>query len=124
LGWTVTGVPGFDFGSGVKVEPIVVRRTEDGGATWTTASRPRKWLADTSLHFGDRDHGWAVWQASQARTHSRFDAVYRTSDGGHSWRAVAAIGIHRANDAWAGTESSGVLWRTTDGGRPWLLGRR
>src|SRR5207244_12362018 len=59
-GWTATGVRGYDYGSGIRPGPLLIRRTDDSGATWRTVFRTTKWLPDTRLHFTDGRQGWAV----------------------------------------------------------------
>jgi photosystem II stability/assembly factor-like uncharacterized protein len=124
-GWTATGVPGYDYGTGIRPGPLVIRRTDDGGATWRTVYRSTKWLADTRLHFTDGRRGWAVSQASAEGAHAHFSAVHRTVDGGRTWRAVHEAALPTAfagpEAAWAGDEAGGLLWRTTDAGRSWRL---
>lgn len=132
-GWAASGSRGYDYGSGIKLGPLVIRRTDDGGATWTTvyrttmslSGRTTKWLADTRLHFTDKRHGWAVSQASEDQAHAHFSAVYRTTDGGRSWQTVHYPALPTAfagpAAAWAGDKAHGLLWQTTDDGRSWHL---
>ena len=105
IGKIRTGVVGFDFESGGRPGPLLVRRTDDGGASWTTVYRPHRWLEDTNLHFSDRRRGWAVSEATSVGSHSRFDALYRTLDGGRSWHSLAyplePTDFAGPNTAWA-----------------------
>lgn len=124
-GWAATGVRGYDYGSGIRPGPLLIRRTDDGGGTWTTVYRSTRWLADTRLHFTDGRHGWAVSLASAEGEHAQFSAVHRTVDGGRTWRAVHDAALPTAfggpEAAWAGDVAGGLLWQTTDGGRSWRL---
>jgi photosystem II stability/assembly factor-like uncharacterized protein len=125
IGWAATGIRGYDEGSGTPRGRLLIRRTDDGGTTWTTVFRSRRWLADTRLHFTDTRNGWAVSQESAEGAHAHFSLVRRTADGGRTWRAVRYPALPTAFEgtasAWAGDSSSGLLWRTTDGGRAWSL---
>jgi photosystem II stability/assembly factor-like uncharacterized protein len=124
-GWTATGIRDYDYGTGIRPGPLVIRRTDDGGATWRTVYRSTKWLADTRLHFTDGRRGWAVSQASAEGAHAHFTAVHRTVDGGRTWRAVHDAALPTAfvgpEAAWAGEAADGLLWWTTDGGNSWRL---
>jgi photosystem II stability/assembly factor-like uncharacterized protein len=125
-GWAATGVRDYDYGSELEAGPVLIRRTDDGGATWRTVSRVTRWqLPDTRLHFADSRHGWAVSRATQAGAHAHFSSLHRTVDGGRSWSVVRYPALPSAfsgaNAAWAGDEAGGQLWRTTDSGRSWQL---
>jgi len=66
-GWTV-------FSSSETTRTLLA--TRDGGVTWTVAG-PTPFVG--RLHFTDPSTGWGV---------NRRGALYRTTDGGHTWRVV------------------------------------
>lgn len=93
-----------------------VYRTSDGGSTWST-------LKDTSgyvrrIHFSDRDNGWGVgWRS-----------IRKSTDGGSSWKAVAAdttvgysgVFFVNASTGWVARDD-GRLIQTRDGGLSWKV---
>ena len=109
--------------------------TTNFGRTFTSIG-PLRTAQDTepdSIFFLDRDHGWFTTfnPASLAET------LYRTSDGGRTWRSAAAPGHNDAGgatdslqfltpklgyltDVWP-TAPAEFLYRTTDGGATWHL---
>lgn len=101
--------------------PIILR-TVDGGESWEVHRTPRGLWA---LSFVDSVHGWA--------TTSTF-TVLRTTDGGISWESLFTAQADIGTDAISFVDSthgwifgnefyqggiSGVIYRTTDGGRTW-----
>ncbi|MEV4054656.1 hypothetical protein AB0J55_25965 [Amycolatopsis sp. NPDC049688] len=62
-----------------------LHHTADGGRTWTTLALSDRGLALTDLDFPGRDTGVVVDGQPDADGGS---AVYRTTDGGHTWREL------------------------------------
>ncbi|MBB6678965.1 WD40/YVTN/BNR-like repeat-containing protein [Cohnella lubricantis] len=104
--------------------------TTDGGQTWKKLSVPNGVIGD--VYFHDANNGWAVQSA---------DGEYRflhTADQGKTWKTVMkrasdivpAASVIRStgkNDAWIEvigdsgmSQTSYVLFHTTDGGKTWL----
>lgn len=117
-GWLAATGGTFDNGG--------ISHTTDGGATWMRQST----FPATSLHFLDRNRGWAVGPGS---------AVQRTTDGGTTWQALSqrtadialeavqfidgntgfAVGEgDRDWDKWCSSNWTYFL-RTTDAGATW-----
>ena len=121
-GWAVTGIP-YDGNDTPFNEAgrLLIRFTDDGGASWMTVYRGPSWPVDTRLYFTDPRHGWAVsLETSQGFKH---DSVHRTVNAGRVWRTVRYPLLPSTftgpETAWAGEEAGGVLEHTTDGGRSW-----
>ena len=121
-GWLATTGGTFNNGG--------IYHTTDGGATWMRQST----FPATSLHFLDRNRGWAVGPGS---------AVQRTTDGGATWQALSpqtadialeavqfiggntgfAVGEgDRDWDKWCSSSWTYFL-RTTDAGATWTRTR-
>ena len=96
----------------------VIRRSEDGGDTWETLHEGR-WLSLARVAFSDAGHGWAV--SHECDQGFGFDALHVTT--GRTWRSRSFPALPSAfagsRFAWAGTETDGVVWRTSDSGRTW-----
>jgi len=102
-----------------------IARTTDKGHTWSTAlgAGSASLAGVTDFHFVDAMHGWAV-----APFGSGVGTVFRTSDGGLTWQAVAATASSqgffaiRFADALRGVVvgPSGVALATSDGGATWV----
>ncbi len=118
----------------------VVARTTDGGATWVNLPIEQAGLrvaALNSMHFIDKDHGWAAGLDSTGA-----GIVLRTVDGGASWTGAKVgfpqvpvpIFFNDPNKGWLGgstpqseDEPEGgpsSLLSTTDGGATWQAQRR
>jgi photosystem II stability/assembly factor-like uncharacterized protein len=112
--------------------------TQDGGQSWNDITPPR--LARnlyTKVYFLNARSGWV---AGRSRGLPRNVSVFRTDDGGESWRRSAIRGsipdpatpgppslfFTDAKHGWdhqdTGSHSGfykGIIFRTTDGGRSW-----
>jgi photosystem II stability/assembly factor-like uncharacterized protein len=106
--------------------------TSDGGATWSALSTLSFAPGGASLVFSDPEHGWAV-------TGPTFDAIgnlsspgsalYRTTDGGHSWTPAPGLPTNgefqvptffNAEDGVVfDLDPSPVVFVTSDGGSRW-----
>jgi photosystem II stability/assembly factor-like uncharacterized protein len=143
-GWAATGFsPYASVGEARATGRLLIRFTDDGGASWSTvyrgphetvAAQNGSWPIDTQLHFTDPQHGWAVsTETDQGFEH---DSVHRTVDGGRVWRAVdypsctsplcdeggsLPSTFTGPGTAWAGEAGGGLLEHTSDGGRSWQL---
>jgi photosystem II stability/assembly factor-like uncharacterized protein len=113
--------------------PSVLRRSDNGGATWTTVARDRK-RAAIRVHFSDRRHGTLVEQIDRPAQQRRLMLLASTTDGGHTWarHGLPAQGVDAevyatpsptivGRDVWVGHTRAGVVWHTHDGGRRWAL---
>jgi photosystem II stability/assembly factor-like uncharacterized protein len=69
--------------------PARILRTADGGSTWSRAATPRGATFVSWLRFVNANVGYAFVQTNwNARIEIQNGAVWRTSDGGASWRHV------------------------------------
>jgi len=117
-GWALTwrvGIP--PFGTDIL-------ETRDGGTTWALRDYPEENVFLNAIHFSDSLRG-------RVGGHSR--PMAETSDGGASWTTSNVTGNcgvfppfqflfydHNLGFANGGhVDISGVIWRTTDGGRDW-----
>jgi photosystem II stability/assembly factor-like uncharacterized protein len=121
--------------------PGVIRRTIDGGESWSVQWRS-KGYGILEAAFSDAESGFVVDQRWYPGTSGGYvcPRARATEDGGRTWslRALpystrgacmdAAGGGSRlptafvgARYAWAGDEGGGVVWRTTDGGITWRV---
>ena len=128
-GYAATGLRAYDLGAVSDNLPLlVIKRTDDGGATWRTVYRISNslhaWPADTRLHFSDPAHGWA--ESSELNQGFEFDTLHRTSDGGRTWTTVRypalSFAFTHGDRAWAGADQA--IWRTADFGRSWRVSIR
>lgn len=126
---------------------LSVCRTTDGGAHWRVASlKPATGGSNQYIDFANRlDGGMLV--VSDPASHQMEKAVYRTTDGGRSWRLMSyasmrgrstpgalsnvdfptGLTVRTATDFWTATDGSlgptMPLYHSTDGGRTWRLVR-
>lgn len=110
--WFIDGMNGWVVGPYMPI-----RRTIDGGSTWTALAGPphSKWLFKTV--FSDTGNGWALGDAG---------VLYHTVDGGSSWAPLALDGIGpvidmsfpNAVDGWVSGWWGGI-YTTKDGGTSW-----
>jgi photosystem II stability/assembly factor-like uncharacterized protein len=103
----------------------VVLASADGGATWERqGSGP--FLNFMDIVFADRHHGWAVGDDPMTQS----VAIYRTVDGGATWRPClernydrpfSAVACTDAKHVWAihCSNGTGIIWRSSDGGKTW-----
>jgi photosystem II stability/assembly factor-like uncharacterized protein len=116
IGWVLVERQPHDF---------VVLHTSDAGDTWVQQLAGHDAEMSEYLHFFDASNGVVAILGTQA-------ALYRTSNGGHTWMRQAltnADGFALAADfidadhgwllAQASTEGEALL-RTVDGGRTWV----
>jgi photosystem II stability/assembly factor-like uncharacterized protein len=111
--------------------PSVLRRSGDGGVTWTTVARDRR-RAAVRVHFEDRRRGSLV-EYAPGGFGSLLTLLASTSDGGRTWTRHGIPAQPRRDTpadfpvafagrrAWAGHDLSGVVWHTSDAGRSWRL---
>lgn len=93
----------------------VLRRTTNGGATWTAIVRDAAPNHFRGLAFGDANNLWAVGTAG---------IIASSMDGGTTWSSQAAptstplngVWFVNATTGWA-VGDGGVLLKTTTGGR-------
>ncbi len=111
----------------------------DHGTIWHTQNGGEIWRLQQSnvvcplstVHFVDRQHGWAAGGEAIPLTHSSKGTILHTSDGGQNWKEIDGLllpwitGIH-FSDSKSGLavgESSAMYptgaWSTNDGGRTW-----
>ena len=109
----------------VHANPIV-RRTADGGATWTPVRLSRTKGTTNAVSFVGARRGWAVTWGPPSR-------IFRTTDGGRTWqrqwttaRYLSLVDVSFVDrlHGWAigGSTTFGGLCRvlsTNDGGRTW-----
>lgn len=73
------GVPPLDIAGGL-VRGVVLH-TKDGGQSWREAQAGGREPFFSGIHFADARHGWLLGR----------DAIYRTEDGGATWRPVLQL---------------------------------
>jgi len=105
-------------------------RTGDSGGRWQDVTPPLKLVLVSSSFFLGRD---AAWIEGSTRFESRTEPLFRTLNGGRSWRRLATVPADcqldfvDQRDGWcavigAAMGSSTVrLYRTFDGGSTWTL---
>ncbi len=122
---------------GWKVSGNNLSATRDAGRSWQDITPPSSQASCCAVFFVDRMHGWAggAWSAS-----SRTLKIYRTPDGGATWRKVGEAGptssspccptldfvdqqngwlIYQDSSRDGTARTAGWLQRTTDGGATW-----
>lgn len=125
LGWAVDVQV-----SGTTTRSVVVSRTTDGGATWTSVTLPwqDEGLANlVQLQFVNATHGFFIVGLRET-TSRRPGFLFSTTDGGATWTKLSvpyggAIRFSSANDGWL--VGGGVNYArnafsvTHDGGHTW-----
>jgi photosystem II stability/assembly factor-like uncharacterized protein len=117
------------------VEPSrsVLRRSDDGGAAWTTVARERA-REPFRVQFADRRHGALVESVDGPGAQVGHELLATTTDGGRTWGrhglpadsldpddTVTPTPAILGRDVWIGHTRSGVVWHTDDGGLRWTL---
>lgn len=104
--------------------PLELRRTVDGGLTWTTLRLP-----DPQVYFAafsDARHGWLLAGAYQ--TQITTSSLYATDDAGDSWQRLPEpplgsirMSFRSPEEGWLWTfnQSSHFLNLSRDGGQSW-----
>jgi len=106
----------FSPTEGVLAVGGLIRKTMDGGATWTTI--PTESNLIHSICFLSKNIGWVG---------TTDGLIYKTTNGGASWVSQQAFNnfqinsffFQGANNGWAATE--GKLLKTTNGGQNWSV---
>ena len=117
--------------------PPHTRLSDDGGHTWRTLIDPRRFAGFGLPDFPDAQHGWWLERPpADFRTPAPI-TLWRTSDGGRSWRRLAASGLPetgfpgqrvfveplRGALIFTFPDSSRSWLATTDGGASWQVVR-
>jgi len=124
----LTSVDFISAADGWAVGTTTLLATTDGGAHW--AKLPEPCALIRSVHFISPSTGFAIAGGSQIAgpgpaSPLHGGVVLTSSDGGRSWRAVAApansqtVCFNDSRDGWVG--AGGQLYRTSDGGRHWMV---
>ncbi|MGQ9535021.1 MAG: YCF48-related protein [bacterium] len=108
-----------------------IRRTTNGGTTWTTQSAPVSGSLK-SIHFINASEGWIVGGDYDSITGQGINGlILHTTNGGSSWTAQVSnapyqfFGVHFIDNSngwvcgYKDTTSPGVFFRTTNGGNDW-----
>src|SRR3989440_7656842 len=107
----------------------VLRRTSDGGRTWSNLPALTPTATVASWSFADVDHGWMLVNGAD-RPDPSTARLYRTEDGGRNWsdlgRPVEApdeaflIQLSSPRTLWVATAGSGpYAYRRMDFGTTW-----
>ena len=111
--------------------------SRDGGAHWFAATPPGVYDVVARIGdivFVDREHAWAAASDLTGARPPRHMAIYRTTDGGRTWRPAAPPGCYyrcgggflsfldrRKGFSLASVWPRGRLFETRDGGAAWTL---
>jgi photosystem II stability/assembly factor-like uncharacterized protein len=120
--------------------PSAVFATADGGKTWTGSAPFTVDGSITQVVFADPQHGWLLTGGGDSVTGTPLPWLYRTTDGGLHWTAVAsapppgeggpndmcllrAITFSTATTGWVRVtcRSGDYLAQTADGGSTWSV---
>lgn len=119
-----------DGGNRVEIGSKIIKKTTDGGATWSFTETPvisggvNASIED--IQFADANTGYAVYYPGAAAT----NLIIKSTDGGASWSFAAnlpvstqaiALRIIDANTVVVTTQSNatGEIFKTTNGGTSW-----
>jgi photosystem II stability/assembly factor-like uncharacterized protein len=103
-----------------------VLATTDAGAAWTVVEKVK--VGVKAIAATDAAHAWIAGNALGAAGEPGASAVFRTADGGATWKRTG-FGMAQLADVAFADERHGVLvaldriWSTRDGGRTWRLRR-
>lgn len=117
--------------------PSVVFRTSNGGHTWQETTLPSGSLGVSQVQFVNAQDGWVLADFGGGAAGSQGVNLFRSTDGGHTWRLVASApgsipfnGI-KSGMSWAsattgfltGTIATNTvyLYRTQDAGVSWQM---
>ena len=78
--------------------PVFVRRSTDGGATWSTISVGAGFVPRRIRFSADGQQGWIVGSSG---------ALYLSTDGGATWQARASGTTQQLFDVWVGPQPAG-----------------
>lgn len=111
----------------------VILDSFDGGKTWTEDKRKHPWNGSSKssldhIRFTDENTGFITAGVQVAK--AAFGALYKTTDGGKTWRTIftapedvlfKSIGFDSSGkNGWLITNKS-TVYRTIDSGEKWLL---
>jgi photosystem II stability/assembly factor-like uncharacterized protein len=99
--------------------PNVVFRTSNGGQSWQEATLPTGSLGVSQVQFINAQDGWALTSFGGSGMGSQAVALYRSTDGGQTWRFVARAGYPGGTIPLQGMKS-GMSWLSTSTG--WITG--
>lgn len=122
---------GWDTEDGKNFQ-CFVGRTRDAGKTWEDVSplaRGTRTCHLWDVHFMDADLGWAVGVAQRPNDPLERGIVFRTVDGGRSWKQIdkgaenagVIFAVEFVSRSTGFAASNTGVWKTTDGGESWVL---
>ena len=91
----------------------IVHRSDDGGETWETVGNEFAYDGETGNHqwYDGTPHPWEfkrVWHFEPSRTDPdtvlagvEDAALFKTTDGGHTWRELSGLRTHSTGEDWA-----------------------
>ncbi len=117
----------------------IVRKTTDGGATWTDIQSTGMFTGAANfpnvVHFYDEMNGWTMGDPNNTAGSGNEYEIWHTTDGGATWTRVPGANIPNpasgeygltdvyttfgTQNIWFGT-NNGKVFRSTDGGQTWL----
>jgi photosystem II stability/assembly factor-like uncharacterized protein len=111
----------------------LIQRSDDGGRTWVTVGNEFAYDGPTGTHqwYDGTPHPWEfarVWHLEPSRTDPETvwagvedAALFRSSDGGRTWRELSGLRRHSSGDRWqpgaGGMCLHSILLDPTDPGR-------
>ncbi len=109
-----------------------VGRTRDAGKTWEDVSplaRGTRTCHLWDVYFVDGDLGWSVGVAQRPTDPNEKGIVFRTLDGGRSWKQIdkkvenagVIFAVEFVSRTTGFAASNTGVWKTTDGGESWIL---
>jgi photosystem II stability/assembly factor-like uncharacterized protein len=101
----------------------LLRRTSDGGASWTTMSLPEARYSYAG--FRDERRGWLIAPIANVLPGTR-SRLYATDDAGDSWQQLPdppagayMFAFRRTSEAWLASIGAPRVYRSIDGGLTW-----